>query len=280
MIKRIMICTDGSQYGEAALEYGVYLAGALNASLIALHVIDSRLLEGPLMADISGWVGATPYSAQLRQFREFFQQKGEAVLAACTERFQAAGLTRVETRLKMGHPARVILEEEARAEMVIMGRRGEHEPWMGDLLGSNAERVSRQSVKPCLLTPGHFAPFTRIMAAYDGSAHASQAVTEAAELAQALKCPLVVVTADNGDAQAAEGILADGLQLAQSHADDVRGERLPGAAVEVLPDAVSRLECDLVVAGAYGHSRIREMIIGSATTRLLAATEAPVMLVR
>ena len=38
--------------------------------------------------------------------------------------------------------------------------------------------------------------------------------------------------------------------------------------------------CDLLVVGAYGHSRIREMILGSTTTQLIAKSQIPVLLLR
>ena len=55
--------------------------------------------------------------------------------------------------------------------------------------------------------------------------------------------------------------------------------------VEGRPDQViltkaEELACDLIVVGAYGHSRIREMILGSTTQNLVARAHCPVLLVR
>ena len=120
MIKSILVCTDGSQAGNTACEYGIYLALQLKAELAALHVLDSRMLEGPMLADISGWLGAQPFTAQLQQFQQLMDQKGQAVIGAfqglCKERgIDATG--KVET----GHPAQVILGEQSGAELLIMG---------------------------------------------------------------------------------------------------------------------------------------------------------------
>ena len=79
MIKSILVCTDGSPHGDTACEYAIPDRGSRRACS-GLHVLDSRMLEGPLMADISGWIGAQPYGAQLQQFRELMEQKGEAVI--------------------------------------------------------------------------------------------------------------------------------------------------------------------------------------------------------
>ena len=200
MIKSILVCTDGSPHGDVACEYAISLTQQLNARLLGLHVLDSRMLEGPLMADISGWVGAQPFGDQFQQFRELMEKKGETVIHAFNSRCEEAGV-KAETWVKMGHPPKIILEEEARAELLIMGQKGEHAEWIGDMSGSIVERVVRHSVKPCMITPDTFRPISRIMAAYDGSVHASQALHEATELAQALKAELVILTVAETDDQ-------------------------------------------------------------------------------
>jgi len=92
MIKSILVSTDGSAYGDTACEYGIFLARRLSALLMGLHVLDSRMLEGPLMADISGWIGAQPYGAQLKQFRELMEKKGESIMQSFEERCREADL--------------------------------------------------------------------------------------------------------------------------------------------------------------------------------------------
>jgi nucleotide-binding universal stress UspA family protein len=280
MIKSILVCTDGSPHGDVAADYAVYLTQKLKARLLALHVLDSRMLEGPLMADISGWVGAQPYGAQLQQFRDLMQQKGEAVIHAFNSRCEAAGVA-AETWIKMGHPPRVILEEEARAELLVMGQKGEHATWIGDMMGSNVERVVRHSVKPCLVTPDTFRPVSRILAAYDGSSHASQALREATELALALQVELIVLTVfENEDRERAEQISSDAKELVKAHDCKALGLVIKGRAAATILESARDENCSLIVLGAYGHTRIREMILGSTTTHVIARSRVPVMLVR
>ena len=280
MIKSILLCMDGSTHSDAAIAYSIHLAGQLKARLIGLHVLDSRMLEGPLMADLSGWIGAQPFGDQLHQFRDLMDQKGRAVVAAFAERCEQAGLP-AENGLKMGHPARVILEEEARAELVVLGQRGEHAEWMGDMLGSTVERVVRHSVKPCLVIPDTFSAPERILAAYDGSAHASQALREAAELAVALNLEVVTLSvAEAGDQDKAARLSRDALALVGAHGCKARTLVAEGKSSTAILEHAERERCNLIVVGAYGHSRIREMILGSTTTTLLARSTVPVMLVR
>jgi len=279
MIKTILVCTDGSLYGDTACEYAINLVKKLDAKLLALHVLDSRMLEGPMMADISGWVGAQPYGAQLQQFRQLMEQKGEAVVNALNDRCTDAGIT-PETWLKMGHPARVILEEETRAELLIMGRQGEHADFIGGMPGSNVERVVRHSAQPCLITPSQYQPITKILAAYDGSGNSAEALHEAIELAVGLECPLIILSVDEGDEEKARQNAIDGVAMAKSHDLETESLVVAGVAEKVILEQASAHNCDLIIIGAYGHSRIRELILGSTTTYLISHATIPVLISR
>lgn len=281
MMKSILVCTDGSGHGDIACEYAIYLADRLKAQLTGVHVLDSRMLEGPLMADISGWIGAQPYGSQLQQFREMLEQKGNVIVEAFNDRCAKAGVNG-EGVIRMGHPSRVLIEEEVRAELVILGQRGNHADLIGEALGSTAERVVRHSIKPCMVTSSAFREINKIMVAYDGSGHSSQALHEAIELAQALAAELIILTvAEDNDGERVNEISSEGLRLAEAHecraVNLVSEERRSSRAIL---DSAREQGCDLIVMGAYGHSRIREMILGSTTTYVMTHADVPVMLVR
>lgn len=280
MMKNILVCTDGSPSSQIAIDYACHLAVRIAGQLRALHVLDSRVLEGPLMADISNWVGAQPYGAQVHLFVKMLEEKGRAILDAARARCAEAGVS-VETMMKTGHPVRVIAEAEARAELLVLGRRGEHAEWTDGLAGSSVERIVRRSSRPCLVTPEQFAPVTRILAAFDGSGHAAKALTEAAELARALGTELLLVVA--ADAMAlpdAERLAAEAAVLLRPH--PVRAKTLvrEGRAASVILAVAAEAACDLIVMGAYGHTRIRDMILGSNTNEVMMRAPCPLLLVR
>ncbi|MFH0908384.1 MAG: universal stress protein [bacterium] len=280
MIKSILVCTDGSQFGDTACEYGINLAQQLKTSLTGLHVLDSRMLEGPLMADISGWLGAQPFGAQLQQFRELMEQKGAAVIAAFDKLCEEKGIP-FEGTVEMGHPAQVILAAAARTELIIMGQNGEHAEWSGDMIGSTVERIVRHSLKPCMVTPLKYHPITKILAAFDGSPHASGALHEAIEMALALSVPLVILTvAENFDVAEAREIAENGMKLARAHECAAAHLVVEGQPEQLILTKAEELGCNLIVVGAYGHNRIRELVLGSTTTRLITETHLLLMLVR
>jgi len=84
--------------------------------------------------------------------------------------------------------------QEIKAERLIIGQKGEHPGMVGDMMGSNANHISRNSINPCMVVGPLYQPIMRVLAAYDGSPHASQALHVAVELAGALKSVLHIIT--------------------------------------------------------------------------------------
>jgi nucleotide-binding universal stress UspA family protein len=57
-------------------------------------------------------------------------------------------------------------------------------------------------------------------------------------------------------------------------------EMIPGHADQVIADYVHERNMDLVVMGAYGHSRVRQLMVGSTTTTMIRSCLVPILLVR
>ena len=280
MIKAILVCTDGSDHSQVACDHACSLTDKLGAKLTGLHVLDSRMLEGPLMADISGWIGAQPYGGQLQQLKELLQERGETVIKAFLKQCKEQGVD-ADGSVITGHPAKVILAEEVKAELVIIGQRGEHASLIGEFMGTSAERIIRHSLKPCMITPATYRPIRRVLAAYDGSAHASRALHEAIELAQAGNMTLTLLTIDEkGRHMDMQQVSDDGLRLARAHDMEATGIVAKGYVMETILQQADKTGTDLIVIGAQGHSRIHEMLLGSTTMQLIAKSDLPVLLVR
>ena len=78
----------------------------------------------------------------------------------------------------------------------------------------------------------------------------------------------------------ARQISEDGVQIAADHKCTAQAVISEGKAEEVILNTANTKECNLIVVGAYGHSKIRELILGSTTTHLINHSHLPVMLVR
>jgi nucleotide-binding universal stress UspA family protein len=278
MLKSYLVTVDGSEYSAAAVGYAVALARRSAARLTLLSVVDIVSLEGPFLADLSGIVGVVPYLDLQQQVREALVEKAKLVVETHAATVRAAGLE-CATRVETGVVSRVICEAAATHDAIVAGRRGEHASWSGFLLGSTVEEVLRGCAKPVLVTPLQERPLTRILAAYDGSRTANRALSLAATLAAGLELPLVVVCVSSEEREG-RATLGEAENYLEPHRLQVKAVLETGSPVEGILQVAQRESCDLIIMGAYGHSRVRELILGSTTDGILRAATVPVLLYR
>ena len=280
MIKSILVTLDGSEHSQTASEYGLWLSERLQATIVGMHVVDVVSIEGAgaFLHDVSGSLGFEPYLDFSSKMREALQERGrvllEQFLAACGER----GL-RGDTHLATGIVANEICEQARTADLVVVGHRGVNEQFSTGLLGGTTESVTRKCPKPLLVSPLQFQPITRPLLAYDGSQRAAAAMHEAAELAAALGLPLTVLHVGKDEATARR-IVDEARRYLASHRVEAEYVTRGGHANEVILEVMAAGGHDLLVIGAYGHSRIIEMVLGSTTEYVLRNASAPVFLCR
>lgn len=280
MIQNILIPTDGSHYGKTAIAYGIHIAGKLGAQLTGLHVVDVRLIRGPVLTDISGSVALPSYQEFLPAIENSLDVKADAILREFRDQCEAAGLN-PETKKVRGVIDEAIIEEGRKCcDWILLAQRGEHFHIDGDaILGSTAQSVVRRSGKPVLVTPEHFREIESIAVAYDGSAPADKALKLAAELSEHASWPLsvVIVTADPS---AGAIISRKAEDFLESDRIDSATLILPGKEDKELLKFIREGAVELLVMGAYGHNRLRELMVGSTTSAIIRKSTIPVLLTR
>lgn len=280
MYKNILVCTDGSPNAVAATQYAIQLAQKLAARILALHVTDIRLIEGPLMTDFAGALGAGPYTELLPRFRKIRLEKAAVNLNAVAAAAREAGVD-CDTQGPVGALVPTLLEFERRADLVVLGRLGEHAQWATEPLGSSVERMVRASVKPCLVVPVAARPFRHLLLAYDGSAESRKALQAGLRLAADLDAKVTLVTVAQLDhEEPAAKFLQEAERLARLHKLESRAQLCHGLAATEILKMREQVGADLIVMGAYGHTRIREFMLGSTTSHVLRQATVPVLLVR
>jgi nucleotide-binding universal stress UspA family protein len=279
MVKSILVALDGSQHADSALEHGLWLARRMRARLIGLHVLDIVSIEGSFLHDVSGSLGFEPYLDFSSKMREALQERGNMLLDAFRTRCEQAAVP-FDTALPMGIVANEICDQARIADLVIVGRRGVNEQFSTGLLGSTTESVTRKSPKPVLVTPLGWKEITRPLLAYDGSQRASAALHAAAEVTSSLGLPLTVVHVAKENGSEGDRVLAEAQRYLQSYEVAVTLRPLTGPPHQRIVDVLRDGGYDLLFIGAYGHSRIIEMVLGSTTEYVLRNSDAPVFLAR
>lgn len=167
----------------------------------------------------------------------------------------------------------------ASATLLVIGRQGEDRQSAADQVGSQLESVIRVMHRPVLVTPAEFLPPRSLMLAFDASATTRKGVAmlAASPLIQGMPVHLVMVGADSGDNRTQ---LEDAARLLQEAGLCVTSAIRCGEIEPALHAYQAEHDIDLLVMGAYGHSRIREFLIGSTTASMLRSTHTPLLMLR
>ena len=175
MIKRILVPTDGSDSSALGVEYAVTLAETFDAHIQGIYVVDVKLLEGPFLQDLSASLGTAPYVNYQGNISLLLEERGNSALKFLSKACESANVP-CEVTQASGVVAKTITDHSGLADLIVMGRGGEHSEWLEGLIGSTAEAVIRRSTLPVLITGQSRVGRDNILVAYDGSGHSKNAL--------------------------------------------------------------------------------------------------------
>lgn len=278
MIKSILIPTDGSPNSKIALEYAIYIAKKFNAEIKGLNVLDIKTLEGPFLSDVSGALGFSPYQSYLPKFQEILEEKGNIILQEFKKACEDESI-KTNTKRLTGIISNIIAEEGKKVDLIVMAQRGEHAEWSSGLLGSTTESVVRKSLRPVFITPQRFRTFNTVLHPCDGSSGSNKALKLACEIAYSMKLKLKVIIVMNNEKRSKE-ILAEAEEFIAPYHLDADIENLKGEAGEEILKYAEKSNADLIIMGAFGHSRLHELILGGTTAYVIRKSTLPILLNR
>lgn len=150
-----------------------------------------------------------------------------------------------------------------------------------DLDRETIETALRRSGRPVVAVPPGHARFSarRIVLAWDGSIQAVRAANDALPILRAAEAVEIVAVLDGAEAEASLPATAFAPHLAR-HGVTVSVATLPlsGSVADTLRAAAARFGAEMIVMGAYRHSRVREFFFGGVTRALLKSSPAPLFL--
>ena len=279
----IIALVDGSIYSHSVCELAAWAAVRAEAAVEVLHVLGRR--DAAESGDLSGSIRLGARSALLEELAELdaqraklVAQRGRAILEDARTVLAGAGVGAISARLRHGDLLEAFTGLDRTAEMVVIGKRGEAADFAKGHLGSNLERIVRATRHPVMVAARAFRPINRILIAFDGGASSQRVVDHVANspVYRGLGMTLVSVGAAN---PVMTNALEDAQVLLHRHGFSVDIKVLPGHPEAVLGGLVDKEGYDLLVMGAYGHSRIRSLIIGSTTTEMIRSCKVPVVLI-
>ena len=271
--KDILVHVDNSKACATRLKIAIDLAEKHGAHLTGIFVIPE--IQLPLY-------DTGPYPAELFEIEEEYAKKataeGEETFKKAVDKTDAS----TEWRAERGDPASVVEKHARYSDMVIVGQADpEDETGLGEI----ADQLVLSLGRPLLVIPyisKGDAFGKKVMIAWDGGPYATRAAHEAMPFLEAAS-EVEVVAVNPEDAAAGHGEIpgADfSLHLAR-HGVKATAESYSAHDIGVGDLILSRISdegVDMLVMGAYGHSRARELVLGGVTRHVLQHMTVPALM--
>ena len=278
--RRILVVVDSSPAAQARVESALNLAGAVAAEVTAILAIHIEV--PPVAASVmhGGWYMGDEI---LSQSREVALRSADLIRETCesvAERLRGE----LVWLQKEGDAVQVISEEARYHDLLLLGRPGTDDAAAGDFRG-NIHSILLEAGVPCLVMPDDRPGLSRspgrILLAWNGGRECYQAMRGAMPFLRRADEVTVLTLVEHPDEEAMarhrNGRAIDYLRTHEVNAGPLVTSREGLFTGQSLVAKTLELAPDLVVMGAYGHSRFRETILGGATRQILTHAELPVL---
>ena len=273
--KTILVHADQSRHAPERIRVAAQLAQAEGAHLVGAAMTGlSRYLYQDSSVDLARTVVATHMDA--------LYQRANDALAQFEDIARAAGALTCERRLVDDESASALAMQSRYADVVVVSQDDRSDP-SAHLSPRLPEYVMLNSARPVIVVPyaGSFATLgENVLVAWDASMEATRAVSNAIPLLRRARHVTIAVFNPNPFDSHGEQPGADiALYLARHGVNIEVSLQQTGIDVgnAMLSMAADR-SCDLIVMGGYGHTRLREVLLGGVTETLLRSMTVPVLM--
>lgn len=275
-LKDILVHLDGTPASAQRLDIAADLARQHGAHLVGLFVAEIMLPPG-----IIGDAGGGAAMVLLDQMRETQLADAATARLAFEDRVRRDALSG-EWRVIEGMGTEVVPLHARYADLVVLGQQDPDGP---SSTGAILEATLFGSGRAALVVPyvGGFARVgRRPLVAWNASKEAARAVADALPILQAAdRVTVLAVNPERGITAHGEEPAADIAHHLARHGVTAVAEQMVAPEIgddEALLNAAAEKDADLLVMGAYGHSRLREMVMGGVTRTILRSMTLPVLL--
>jgi len=282
---KVLACVDQSRFADYVADYAAWAARRMDAPLEFLHVIDRHPEQGS-GEDHSGTIGVnaqeellTKLSAEDEVRTKNAREQGRIFLNHLRERAIAAGVALVDVRQRHGELEETLVEQAEGVRLLVLGRRGEAAGTTQRDLGRNVERVVRALNRPILTITEDFQEPQRVMIAFDGGIVTRRGVEMVATSPLFRGLPITLLMSGK-ERQDAPKQLEWAKATLEAAGFEVTALLTPGDAETVIAATVKEQATDMLIMGAFGHSPVRSLLLGSKTTDLLRSSSVPTLLLR
>lgn len=281
-LRDIIVVLDGSAASETRLALAITLAQQHKAHLTGLSALALLMPPRPVVHLRSYPETAMPLASVLPNLDEIAAEKAEQIEVAFRARLRLSGV-QGDWRVVSDKISEAVAGQARHADLIILGQVDPNHPPLpaGPQL---VEDVLLTSGRPILVIPyiGRVETLgTNILVAWNNSREAGRAVHDAIPLLAKATSVTILAVNRRGQESATDDATTDLIHHLARHGIHATPARTVAAGISVsdaLLSYAADISADLLVAGSYGHSRLREFILGSTTHELLQRLTLPVLM--
>jgi nucleotide-binding universal stress UspA family protein len=279
-MSKIIVCIDTSSNIDTICNVAAFAATQSKKSLVILHATDHHY-ELAQKSDLSGSIGIGVSGELLEELTKIDEtrvklqiKEGKAIIAQAKKLLSDKGFSDIEVIHQHGSFAEVL--GTAEADLIIVGERSNKDQKQSD---TSLEDISKETHKPILIAKKSDEA-ERFLIAFDGSTMANKAVDYiiSSDLLKGLECHLLQVTNNSDESQ-------ELLKVAQKKLENAGFKVIAtiedASLVEIaVVNYITDNNINFLAIGAYGHSKLRNLIFGSTTEELIKKSAASLLLIR
>lgn len=278
--KKIIACVDGSFLSEAVCDFGAFFSKTLGLPLELLNTVEHLHVSAQM--NLSGNIGLGARDDLLETLIDEDKSEskkaiseGKKMLLALQERALTKEAHEVKIVQKHGELYENVEVQKEEIRLLILGLRGKDHESDTHAIGAQVEELIRTLNVPILLVNEAFREPRKILIAYDGSSASQKALEMVAQepLFKNVERHIVNV---NKNQELSTSLLRE----ACATFENVQSISLQGEPVESLLSYQDKNEMDIIAMGAFSHSRIRDALFGSFTSKMIFKTTKPLLLLR
>lgn len=281
----VRACLDNSPFAPVVSEMGAWAAEQLQLPLELIHAIKKHH-EAADPSDHSGAIGIDATSHLLEELTEQDtarshddRERGRALLEKYRNYVASKSAVTVDVRMRWGNLDETVNHLQSSTALYVLGRKGETVSDLEGALGSNLEATIRTLNVPILMATRDAHIPTRAVYAFDGSA-ANRAGVKWLSQSPLLKGLPIHLIAAGPMGSSIETQLASAVKVFTDAGFTTTSSLQQGHPEEVITGAIESQHADLLVMGAYAHSRMSKLFRKSTTNAVLRKTTASALIVR
>lgn len=272
MLRSILVALDGTAASAAAQQLALRLTKRFGSQITGIAVLDRAYITAPTAVGIGGMAYKEHRDqVKLGEAKAFLARLESTFQKSCEE----VGLTWQVLEAE-GSPHKLIEMESGRHDLLVIGKDTDFHFDFAHSTSDTVQRLLKENPRPLMVCPEAAQASGPIVAAYDGSLHASRALHMLILLGLAEDARVHVVSVA-GDRQRAEHQASYATELFVRHGIDAVPHGIASNAepADVVLAEAEALRAAMVAIGASGYNALQSWLLGSASSKLINACPCP-----